>query len=71
MAMISQSPKAGQNKAGLSDFRNRRFEPDTVLSRQKKKINKGLRRFHRAKTRKMWKMRARKRENAENVDDWL
>ena len=25
-----RSPKAGHNKAGWSDFRNQRFEPDTA-----------------------------------------
>ena len=29
----SQSPKAGQNKAGWSDFRNQQFEPDTEKTR--------------------------------------
>ena len=27
---LSRSPKAGHNKAGRSDFRNQRFDPDTA-----------------------------------------
>ena len=65
----SRSPKAGHPKAGRSDFRNQRFEPDTGKMRKMRKgrspqKNKGLRRFRgakRRKTRKMRKMRTRKR----------
>ena len=50
-----RSPKAGHNKARQSDFRNQRFEADTGKVRQMQKVpltqkNKGLRRFHCAKT---------------------
>ena len=33
----SLSPKAGHIKAGLSDFRNQRFEPDTAKMRKMRK----------------------------------
>ena len=33
----SLSPKAGHNKAGRSDFRNQRFEPDTAKMRKMRK----------------------------------
>ena len=34
---VSLSPKAGHNKAGRSDFRNQRFEPDTAKMRKMRK----------------------------------
>ena len=34
----SRSPKAGHNKAGRSDFRNQRFEPDTGKMRKMRKV---------------------------------
>ena len=34
----SQSPKAGHNDAGRSDFRNQRFEPDTGKMRTMRKV---------------------------------
>ena len=36
--VISRSPKAGHNKAGRSDFRNQRFEPDTGKMRKMRKV---------------------------------
>ena len=33
-AGVSLSPKAGHNKAGRSDIRNQRFEPDTAKMRK-------------------------------------
>ena len=33
----SLSPKAGHNKAGRSDFRNQRFEPDTAKMQKMRK----------------------------------
>ena len=41
---IVQSPKAGQNKAGRSDFRNQRFEPDTGKMRKVPRTQKNNRR---------------------------
>ena len=38
MAQESRSPKAGHNKAGRSDFRNQRFEPDTGKMRKMRKL---------------------------------
>ena len=61
---VSRSPKAGHNKAGRSDFRNQRFEPDAGKMWKMRKVpltpekNKDPRRIDRAKTRKM---RTRKR----------
>ena len=59
---FSLSPKASHPKAGRSDFRNQQFEPDAGKTRKMWKVpltqkNKGVRRFHGAKT---W--------NAENAD---
>ena len=34
----AQSPKAGHNKAGRSDFRNQRFKPDTGKTRKMRKV---------------------------------
>ena len=34
----SLSPKAGPNKAGRSDFRNQRFEPNTGKMRKMQKV---------------------------------
>ena len=72
----SQSPKAGHNKAGRSDFRNQRFEPDTGKMR---KMQKALSSDHPTKTRVRGDSTERKcgkrgkcgYENAENADDWL
>ena len=68
--LSSQSPKAGHNKAGRSDFRNQRVEPDTAKMRKMRTVpltseKKGLRRFHRAKKAE------NADENAENAADWL
>ena len=38
VTVASRSPKAGHNKAGRSDFRNQRFEPDTGKMRKMRKV---------------------------------
>ena len=38
-ARKSRSPKAGHNKAGRSDFRNQRFEPDTAKMRKMRTVS--------------------------------
>ena len=57
--------KASHTKASRPDFRSRQFEPDTGKMRKMQKVplaleNKGLRRFHRVKARKMRTEKRRK-----------
>ena len=69
--LCSWSLKAGHNKAGRSDFRNQRFEPETAKMRKMRTVpltpekQKGLRRFHREKKQKTRKMRTQKSETPE------
>ena len=68
----SLSPKAGHNKAGRSDFRNQRFEPDTGKMWKMRKVpltpEKQATKQKRGKRGKGGKCG---HENAENADDWL
>ena len=59
----SQSPKAGHPKAGRSDFRNQRFEPDTAKMRKMRKAPLTLQKqgFEESP-------QSKSAENAENVD---
>ena len=72
----SLSPKAGHNKAGRSDFRNQRFEPDMAKMRKMRKApltlqNKGFRRLTEKKRGKRGNCGKCGRKNAENAADWL
>ena len=62
----SLSPKAGHNKAGRSDFRNQRFEPDTAKMRKMRKAPLTLQKqgFEETPQSKS----AENAENAENAD---
>ena len=64
--MESLSPKAGHNKAGRSDFRNQRFEPDTAKMRKMRKAPLTLQKqgFEETPQSKS----AENAENAENAD---
>ena len=63
---LSLSPKAGHNKAGQSDFRNQRFEPDTARMRKMRKAPLTLQKQGPKETPQTKK--AENAENAENAD---
>ena len=62
----SLSPKAGHNKAGRSDFRNQRFEPDTGKMRKMRTAPRTLQKQGSEET-----PQSQSAENAENAADWL
>ena len=71
---VSLSPNAGHNKAGRSDFRNQRFEPDTAKMRKMRKAPLTLQKQGFEETPQS--KRAENAENAENADaenaaDWF
>ena len=65
----SLSPKAGHNKAGRSDFRTQRFEPDTAKMRKMRKAPLTLKKQGSEETPQS--KTAENAENAENAADWL
>ena len=62
----SLSPKAGHNKAGRSDFRNQRFEPDTGKMRKMRTAPLTLQKQGSEETPQS--QSAENAENAENAD---